>query len=241
MAGLKIERVELAAPRGSLKALEAFYGHKIGVPVGVYGESELELHIGHSTIQFSRMSGDERPFYHFAFLVPGNRFAAAHSWLAARAEVLPHLESEDTVFDFAFINARACYFHDPAANIVELIAHRGISESHAPGETFSVNELVGVSEIGLVTPDKVRAAKTLDDSLGLTVWHGEVHGSDGLAFLGRQAHTVILASPGRGWLPTDRPAEVHPVRVGLGGAQSGHVDLTYASHRVAAAPEPVRD
>ncbi|MGP4017807.1 hypothetical protein [Saccharopolyspora sp. 5N708] len=232
MTDVEIERVEIAAPRGSIEALEAFYGQRLGVPTAVHGDSQLELHIGHSTVQFSQTTGEGHPFYHFAFLVPGNRFEPAYSWLAARAEILPQLDSENTVFDFASLNAHACYFHDPADNIVELIAHRGLAESAAPSETFSADELIGVSEIGLVTPNRARAAEALDDALGLTIWLGEPHSPDGLAFLGRRAHTLILAAPGRGWLPTGRPAEVHPVRVALTGAQTGHVDLTDAPHQI---------
>ncbi len=42
-----------------------------------------------------------------------------------------------------------------------------------------------------------------------------------LAFLGRKAHTLILAAPGRGWLPTGRPAETHPAHIVLAGAAGG--------------------
>lgn len=236
MLDIEIERVEIMAPRGSLEALAAFYGQTLGVPFTVQPDWQLELHMGHSSMQFSQTSGYEHPFYHFAFLVPGNRFGPAYTWLAARAELLAPLDSMNTIVKFESINAHACYFHDPANNIVELIAHRGLAGAATSSDSFSADELVGISEIGLVTPDKPQAAKALADALGATVWQGELHNPDKLAFLGRQAHTLILAAPDRGWLPTGRPAEIHPVRVVLTGTYCGAVDFTTAPHHVRGVP-----
>ena len=73
------------------------------------------------------------PFYHFALLVPGDRFDAALAWARERVELLPDRETGEVVFDFTNWDARAVYFHDPAGNIVELIAHRGIGEGGVTG------------------------------------------------------------------------------------------------------------
>ena len=73
------------------------------------------------------------PFHHFALLVPGDRFDAARAWLGERVEPLARDDGE-TVFPFDFWDARAAYFHDPAGNIVELIAHAGVAEQ-APRAT----------------------------------------------------------------------------------------------------------
>jgi hypothetical protein len=62
--------------------------------------------------------------------------------------------------------------------------------------------------------------------LGLELWSGAVPDSpSGLGFVGRKAHTLILCVPGRGWLPTGRPAEVHPVEVTVSGAAAGETTL----------------
>ena len=78
--------------------------------------------VGETELTFTSAPGE--PFYHFALLVPGDRFVAALTWIRARVELLPHRASPDVVFDFPDWDAQACYFHDPAGNIVELIAHR---------------------------------------------------------------------------------------------------------------------
>jgi hypothetical protein len=212
--GLHIAELVLGAPAAALGALERFYGHDLGLPADRdEGGRRLEVRVGPARLAFEATTESE-PFYHFALLVPGDRFDAAYAWLAGRAEILPRAGSEETVFDFSFWDALACYCLDPAGNILELIAHRGLGEDPARGGPFAAGELLGISEIGLVTGDPPAVARALRDDFGLELWSGDL---EGLAFVGRKAHTLILSRPGRGWLPTGRPAEPHPLEVGFAG------------------------
>jgi hypothetical protein len=218
MPDLLIAAVRLAAPAAALDALERFYGEDLGLETARNG-GRLEVVVGPARLAFEE-SREGEPFYHFAFLVPGDGFAAARTWLAECTEI-----TGEEKFDFW--DALACYGHDPAGNILELIAHRGIGEQFADGR-----DLLGISEIGLVTPDPVGGAAALRDDLGLEVWSGRPEGA--LAFVGRKAHTLILCRPGHGWLPTGRPAEPHPVDVTFAGAdRTAETRLAGAPHRVA--------
>jgi len=192
--------VTLAAPRD----LRDFYGGGLGLPLDgnaiVVGETRLRFRVE-----------DGGAFYHFALLVPGDRFDAALAWAQERVELL------GDVFDFENWNAHAVYFHDPAGNIVELIAHHGLEESGREG-AFAATELLGFSELGVVGD---RPSLLLElEGLGLRLWDGSIEGRDRLAFVGERGRTFILAPVGRGWLPTDRPAEQHSVetRFRLDGA-----------------------
>jgi hypothetical protein len=179
--------------------LRDFYAGALGLPRD--GEAII---VGETRLRFRVESGGA--FYHFALLVPGDRFDAAHVWARERVELL------GDVFDFEAWDARAVYFHDPAGNIVELIAHHGLEDHGRTGE-FAAEELVGFSELGVVgDPPKLLARL---ESAGLRIWDGTVEEPGRLAFVGEQARTLILAPPGRGWLPTDRPAEPHPVELVL--------------------------
>jgi catechol 2,3-dioxygenase-like lactoylglutathione lyase family enzyme len=202
---MRFDWVRLNAPAGSLPALDDFYVGRLGF------EQESGLKIGETQLVFEAGSGE--PFYHFALLVPGDRFEAALDWIGDRVELLPDRETGKVVFDFKNWDAFACYFHDPVGNIVELIAHRGIEESATDGP-FTAAELVGFSELGLVG-DKADLASALRSDLSLEQWDGELLGEGRLAFVGEKARTFILSSEGRGWLPTGRPAEPHPCEVFL--------------------------
>jgi hypothetical protein len=194
---LKFRRVSLRAPEPRLTELQEFYA-QLGT-----GETELEF-----------VAGEGNPFYHFAFLAPPARF---DELLAATAEPLPDPDTGDVVFDFEDWEAKAFYFHDPAGNIVEVVAHTGLEEE-------------GLSELGLVG-DPSAMAEALH-SLGLELWDGTLEEEGRLAFLGERGHTLILAPRGRGWMPTGRPAEPYPVEAELDGPPTGEVELEGGLYRI---------
>lgn len=185
--------------------------------------------IGRTALAFEGSVG--RPFYHFAFLLPGDRFGAAFTWAQSRLELLPDGETGEVVFDFENWEARAVYLHDPADNIVEMVAHKGVGESGASG-AFAATELLGVSEIGLIgKSDEIAHAL---EAIGLRLWDGAL--SPGrLAFFGERAKTLIVAEPGRGWLPTGRPAEAHPAELTIAGIPAA--DTTVGAYRIRSRPE----
>ena len=55
-----------------------------------------------------------------------------------------------------------------------------------------------------------------------------------LAFVGERGRTFILAPLGRGWMPTGRPSERHPVEAEVSGAASGSVELEDGLYRIRA-------
>jgi catechol 2,3-dioxygenase-like lactoylglutathione lyase family enzyme len=214
-------RVQLQAPAAAAEELANFYGARLGLEQ-LY---ETRMRIGATELEFAPGPGE--PFYHFALLVPGDRFGAALDWARGRVELLPDPDSGDPVFDFSNWNALACYFHDPAGNIVELIGHRGVGESGALGP-FEGRELLGFSELGLVGDVRTMAREL--ERLDLDVWDGTVDEPGRLAFVGEQARTLILSPEGRGWLPTGRPAEPHRVKAVLAGPPDE--DVGVGAHRI---------
>ena len=212
MSDVVITSVRLAAAPAALEPLHRFYAGCLGFTAEVGAGERLTLVVGGGRLEFAPGSDGGRPFYHFAFLVPGDRYAAARTWLERCAAPLGRPGQTSTTFRFDDWDADACYFHDPAGNIVELIAHRGIGAGRTAGGPFAAGELLGISELGLVVIDPAAAVHTLA-SAGIDLWSGGVAGDGALAFVGRQAHTLILCRPGRPWMPTQEPAESHPVTV----------------------------
>lgn len=190
---MRFLRVSLNAPSD----LPDFYSRQLGI--------DLSQPVGETTLEFVPAAG--QPFYHFAFLVPGDRFDAALEWARERTDLLAD-ETGEIVFDFDNWDATACYFLDPAGNIVELAAHRGIDENDRDGD-FSSAEFAGLSELGLVGDKKAMAAELA--TVGLQMWNGSLEEPERLAFVGERGRTFILAPPGRNWFPTGRAAEIHPV------------------------------
>jgi hypothetical protein len=159
------------------------------------GETELEF-----------VAGEGEPFYHFAFLAEPERF--------------DELAAGEEVFDFDNWDAKAFYFHDPAGNIVELIAHRGLEGP------------LGLSELGLVGNTRAMAAELAQ--LGLELWDGTLDEEGRLAFIGERGRTLILAPAGRGWMPTGRPSERYPVDAEIAAPRAGAVELEGGLYRITA-------
>jgi catechol 2,3-dioxygenase-like lactoylglutathione lyase family enzyme len=216
---VNFRRVAIATAAGRLDAQERFYRDRLGLPVE-RSPDRVVVSCGPATIEFAAAEG--APFTHFALLAPGNRFDEALAWTGERVQLLPDPDTGHPVFDFSFWDARACYFEDPAGNVVELIAHRGVE--HSQGEGFGPGDLRGLSEVGLVTADKPAAAAALHTALGVEVWDGSATGP-GLAFAGQRARTLILAPPGRRWLPTEWAAVACPTEVDLELERTGSVEL----------------
>jgi catechol 2,3-dioxygenase-like lactoylglutathione lyase family enzyme len=218
-----------------MRSLLEFYAGRLGLASNAC-QLGFTLTAGETALQF--IAADGEPFYHFALLLPGNRFEAAREWAARHVELLPVPGSDEVTFEFEDWDARACYFHDPAGNIVELIAHAGIAATGESG-TFAAGELVGLSELGLVG-DRAAMAGGLVTRLELAVWSGSLSERDSLAFVGEQARTLILAAPGRGWLPTGRRAEPHPVEVILDGVPGAEAELEGSLYRIVQKPRARR-
>ena len=210
---MRLVDVRLATARAA--SVARCYQDVLGFARIHLGEGDVfACRVGETTLRLTEAVAGAEPFYHFALLVPGDRFYAAHDWLGERVRLLNNSETGSNVFSFDNWTALACYFLDPAGSIVEFIAHQGIAESGATGH-FSTHELVGFSELGLVIADKRESAAVLEREARLTVFDGDVDAPDRLAFVGEQGRTLILSPVGRGWLPTGRPAEMHPLEVVL--------------------------
>ena len=214
---MRILTARLQTAADSLDDLARFYG---GLP----------FRAGGTVVELEPVGDGRRPFYHFALRVPRNRFAEASAWLACLSPLLAGKGGE-TTFEFDFWNAQACYALDPGDNIVELISHRELPDESSVEGAFGADELLGMCELGLVCPDPRAAAAALDP-LDITLWSGTLDEPGGLAFMGGRDGVLILSEPGRGWMPTGRPAEPWPVDVVVEGTNGAVAQLS--GHRIAA-------
>ena len=80
-------------------------------------------------------------------------------------------------------------------------------------------------------PDQREAARALEP-LGIELWDGTLDDPGRLAFLGGRDGVLIISRPGRGWMPTGRPAELNPAGAVVAGTREAHVVLPGTPHAV---------
>ena len=88
-------RVRLQAPATLLDAVAAFYAARLGIEQLERGDALVAFGVGETRLEL--VPSETQPFYHFALLVPGNRFRAALDWIGERVELLPNQESGDVI------------------------------------------------------------------------------------------------------------------------------------------------
>jgi catechol 2,3-dioxygenase-like lactoylglutathione lyase family enzyme len=185
---MRFREVTLAGPPG----LPAFYEGVLDLPLDADG-----IRIGETLLRFE--PGDGEPFYHFALLVPGDRFDAALAWARERVELLGDVFASD---DWG---SRALYFHDPAGNILELIAHHALEEN-GRSDGFAAEELVGFSELGIVgdKPDLLRRL----EAVSLQMWTGRSRLRTWLSSARRAARSSSRRPAAAGCRPVGPPSRI---------------------------------
>jgi catechol 2,3-dioxygenase-like lactoylglutathione lyase family enzyme len=206
---MQIRRLTL--PTAALAALTEFYADVLGFPVLRKSAEAVTLGVGTAQLTFVTAEVGSAPFFHFAFDVAAEAIDAAAGWLQSAAPLLP-FEGAD-IIDFPNWQARSAYVRDPAGNIIECIGRRPLAWP-AAGTPFSVRDVHGVSEIGLVVPDVAAFAQRLISTTGLTHFARQA-ASDRFAVLGTDTGLLIVVPPGRSWFPTNTPSAIFPLEVEL--------------------------
>jgi catechol 2,3-dioxygenase-like lactoylglutathione lyase family enzyme len=209
----RLKRIRLAA--NNLDEQAAFYGDVLRVPVERPDGKTVRITLGASQVEFSPDAAYEKPFYHFAITIPENQLNAAMDWLSPRREILNIQRTQEKVIHFKNLNAHSCYFLDPAGNILEFIAHHNLKNgTSAP---FDPEQLLWVSEIGIVVPSVPEIEKRSAESLGIKPYGGSW---PNFSPIGSIYGMLIVVQKDRVWLPTnDVHAGVFPTDVKFTGAK----------------------
>ena len=139
----------LTLQTNKLEMMKEFYTQHLGFSICEENLNGFQIQVGTSILEFTNKKVAGEPYYHFAFNIPANQFQVAKEWLEEKTPLLLE-DGEDEAY-FSFWPAYACYFEDPAGNIVELIARSNVNPtSEAP---FSVNNILNISEIGFIVKD----------------------------------------------------------------------------------------
>lgn len=193
-----------------LQTLKEFYSSALGLPVN-FADEKLQITIGESKLIFTEAKQSE-PFYHFAINIPANKIEQAKAWLENKVQLLWIDDYQSDIADFVTWNAKSVYFFDPAGNVLEFIARFDLdNETDRP---FSPQQLLSISEIGLVFNDAAFEQKT-----------GELLKSYSLSYfikqpplpkfraVGDDRGLFVIVPQHRNWYPTDKPSEIFPLIV----------------------------
>ncbi|MBY0210683.1 MULTISPECIES: glyoxalase [Priestia] len=190
-----------------LDEMKAFYVNSLNFPLTAASPRSFSIKVGESELIFKESALHTKPFYHFAFNVPANRFMEAKQWATQRV-FLNTEEKKDEIYFEAF-DAHSFYFKDPAHNIVEYISRH--SDCPPSNDPFSSKSLLSIGEINLTTPH-VRSVGTQLINSGINVRNNRPL-NENFNFLGSGSAFFLVGAPKRRWFFSDRDSEVHPLTV----------------------------
>lgn len=191
----------------ALEEMREFYINKLSFQLLHNSETSFSIQVGESEVEFRKNNLNRKPFYHFAFNIPSNKFPEAKEW-AKNKVVLNIKDGEDEVY-FSRSNAHSFYFMDPSGNIVEFISrHTTSPKSNGP---FSVHSILNVSEMSMTVDQVLKVGNQLIE-YGIPVRDGEEL-CDGFQFMGENGVYLLLGPSGRRWFFSNVDAEVHPLMI----------------------------
>ncbi len=189
----------------ALPAMKAFYSETLGLHCTMDRPRAFAVLIGGTEVEFH--AHDVTCRYHFAINVPPDSIEDALAWLGARVPILPR--GADRIVEFPNWKARAVYFHDPAGNIVELIAREQL-DYHPSGE-FGRDHLASISEVGLVVRDMAASvSRVLLETEVKEYWRS---GEDFVAAGDVEGLLLFVPADRWDWLPTGEIARTAPCQL----------------------------
>lgn len=203
----------LTLQTNKIEVMKEFYTQQLGFSLCSENSNHFQMQVGKSILEFTneKVAGD--PYYHFAFNIPSNQFQEAKEWLKGRTTLL--LEDGEDEADFSFWPAHACYFEDPAGNIIELIAR--YKENPKSESSISVDSILNISEIGLIVKDAPMAAEHLKE-INIFDSDNDPVTNSSLNFMqdNNNGVFIILTSVHRRWLFSEKKSKIFPMKITLG-------------------------
>jgi hypothetical protein len=124
-----------------------YYSDLLGLNTFVE-KDRLIIIAGKTRLIFTKSVVDKKPFYHYAFNIPWNKFKEAFVWANERFTLQWLEDYNGYIAEFENWHARSFYFHDPVGNILEFIARADLNDN--VDDDFSSNHIRNISEIGIV-------------------------------------------------------------------------------------------
>ncbi|MEK0312665.1 VOC family protein [Cohnella sp. 56] len=208
--------VSLELRTSSVQGCKQFYRDQLGF--AVIGETADEIRFAPTPrVSLIFRESDEAPAHaHVAFEVPHSAFGEIVRELERR-RIAPLQWADGRIVD-EFESGTNVYFRDCDGNLLEFIAHPGITEGVVePSGPFRI---LYVREIGLPVDDVLAFRALMVDLLSLRL----AKAADDFAFaIGGTAHLVV-ASKRRRWIPIAMRAVPPSLKVVLGASDARTIE-----------------
>jgi catechol 2,3-dioxygenase-like lactoylglutathione lyase family enzyme len=205
---MKINKVLIYTDK--IVEVKTFYVDFLGFELKQDTNDYFSISVGRSELIVKYSETLENPYYHFAFDIPPEMFDEVKVWLQERVGLLTE-EGQDEIY-FSGFDAKSLYFYDPAYNIVEFMA-RNENRNKTQANHFTVREILGISEIGLVIDNLEQSMTTLKNYDFRNIANYIDEDSLNFIFNNNESNYLLLTKAERRWLFSDKLAKILPITV----------------------------
>ncbi|MDH7445826.1 VOC family protein [Aquimarina sp. 2201CG14-23] len=183
-----------------IEAQKVFYRDILGFTYQTTSNG-FKIDTQENSLYFQKSSLDT--YYHFAFLIPTGAIHQAILFLENKnITLLPYRNKKIIQFD----HGKAIYFYDKDHNIVEFIERPLLD--YPSNNTFSIEQVIKLNEIGLPHKDPLLMANTLIKDYGINPINKNIM-SEKFCWVGDHNGVIIVTKEGRNWLPTNKPGIIN--------------------------------
>ncbi|HJF67972.1 MAG TPA: hypothetical protein K8V85_06640 [Staphylococcus kloosii] len=205
---MKINKVLIYTNK--LVEVKTFYVDFLGFELKQDTNNYFSISVGRSELIVKYSETLENPYYHFAFDIPPEMFNEVKVWLQERVDLLTE-EGQNEIY-FSGFDAKSLYFYDPAYNIVEFMA-RNEHRNKTQANHFTVREIFGISEIGLVIDNLEQSMTTLKNYDFRNIANYIDEDSLNFIFNNNESNYLLLTKTDRRWLFSNKLAKILPISV----------------------------
>ena len=170
---------------------------------------QFQINVQWNTLKVLEAETDEKPYYHFCFLIPKSHFKQAKEYVS---KIVP-LNTKDGEDEISFMEEiQSFYFYDPSGNIVEFMGKDSVDDPI--NDIFSPESVLALNEMSLVTNNLEKTATKLHEK-GILEKEPNEFKASGLIFVSSDETTVLLSATDRTWLFSDKYAKVFPQEINI--------------------------
>jgi len=203
---MKINHIKIETP--NLEDTIVFYKEKLDLVITEVTNETATIQVGESLLTFIQNKNNQ-PVYHLAFNIPANQLKEAINWSKNRLDLI-HKDNDLVVSNFETWKANSVYFFDNNGNLLEFITRKDLKNETEV--SFNSQQILNISEIGIVTEKPDELGKTLIEKYQLELFDKNDN-SEVFTAIGDDEGLLIIVKENRNWFPTEIPAQAFTTEI----------------------------